>query len=230
MKDSGITGSKEVAISEAVDQATALCLRLDDGECGGSYLESALLMSALISAIASECWPGKKIDRKRFIELWARHSKNGGNMISIPSLAQALRRQGRDQEAQKLETLKSAIFQNQSQILTGPEVDLSEPDVAAALSSLSGKEIRGHCYAAIFYTYVRSALAHEYAIRTGASAWTMSSDKENVSYLNTVADSITTREIHFPIRWLSRLVKDLASAVDKLSLPIAKSTSWWIEG
>lgn len=217
-------------ISEAVEQAVDLCFKLDNGECGGTYLESALLMSSLISAIAAECWPGKNIDRKRFIELWARHSRNGANLISLPRLAQHLRQQARDPEAEKLKDLRSSSFQNSSQILTGPEVDIPEAAVASAVPSLVVKEIRAHAYAAMFYTHVRSALAHEYAMRVGAAPWTLSSDKDNVSYLNSVTGGKTSREIHFPMKWLAQLVKDLASAVDQLSRPLLKPTTWWIDG
>ncbi len=46
----------------------ALAERLNEGECGGSYGDAMLVLSALLSGRAADLWPGKGKDRRRFVE------------------------------------------------------------------------------------------------------------------------------------------------------------------
>jgi hypothetical protein len=66
-------------------------------KCGGSYPDAILILSSVISGIASHLWPGKdRIDNVRFVELWARGADPclAPNKVSILLLAQDLANRG----------------------------------------------------------------------------------------------------------------------------------------
>lgn len=220
-------------LSYAAEQSLKISLALNKGDCGGSYLESTLLMSSLLSALASHCWPGKARDRTRFIELWARYGSSDASLVSVPLLSQWLRYQTRTAEAESLESLRHDCFGpgNSSKILTGPDVDLPEQEVTKVCPSLDVADVRKHTYPALFYMHVRSSLAHEYAIRGSASAWTMTTTTAGISYMNlAVPGSGTKREIYYAADWLADLIRDVATNVDRLSIPLSTPATWWIEG
>jgi hypothetical protein len=68
----------------------AVCLY--NGNCGGTYDDAALILCSLINGIASDLWPGEKIDRKRFNELLVKYCDKECNieLVSIPILLQEL--------------------------------------------------------------------------------------------------------------------------------------------
>src|SRR5512138_640924 len=80
--------SAKVSIVDFVERKIVVAQALDRGECGGSYAEACIIMASVISGIASDLWPGKGLDRKRFVELWARYADPAlsPNLISVPLL------------------------------------------------------------------------------------------------------------------------------------------------
>ena len=52
-----------------VKKKIEIASKLNDGELGGGYAESMIILSAVISTLSSMVWPGKNIDPKRFIQL-----------------------------------------------------------------------------------------------------------------------------------------------------------------
>src|SRR5438874_11300841 len=75
--------------------------RLGSGECGGEYSDACVLISALLSGIAADLFPGTGMDRRRFVETWVRYARPdlGASNISVPLLARRLRRKGEDTRA-----------------------------------------------------------------------------------------------------------------------------------
>lgn len=54
-----------------VQERIELAKRLNEGECGGYYGDAMLILSAVLSGLAADLWPGKGKDRRRFAEAWA---------------------------------------------------------------------------------------------------------------------------------------------------------------
>jgi hypothetical protein len=50
-----------------VQERIAFAKRLNEGECGGHYGDAMLILSAVLSGLAADQWPGKWKDRRRFV-------------------------------------------------------------------------------------------------------------------------------------------------------------------
>ena len=76
-----------------VTKKAQTALRLESGECGGSYSEAILILCSTLSTLAAEIWPGKGIDRKRFVELLTEYAPPHlhTTRISVPFLTKHLR-------------------------------------------------------------------------------------------------------------------------------------------
>ena len=57
-------------MSDWVDQKAHLAEQLAQGECGGGYGDAIIVLSSVISGIAAALWPGERIDRQRFAQVW----------------------------------------------------------------------------------------------------------------------------------------------------------------
>jgi hypothetical protein len=102
--------SDNVGVSKFVAEKLKVAAALDVGECGGDYIDSAVIMAAVLNAIASQLWPGKGHDRKRFVELWATYCDPEARRVSVPLLSEWLRNEGRRPEAETIEGLHPAEF------------------------------------------------------------------------------------------------------------------------
>ena len=89
-----------------------LARRLAAGECGGWYGDAVLIISSAISALSADLFPGLRIDRRRFVQLWARHADPalGPLQISVPLLAQALHESGDASAVAKLQILRPDVI------------------------------------------------------------------------------------------------------------------------
>jgi hypothetical protein len=118
-----------------------------------------------------------------------------------------------------------------SRVVTGDDVDKTEKEIISVCPRLGRREIRDCSYAALLYGELRSAYVHEYRPGEKANSWSMTRrDDVQVSYVNWVNDP--DRHIHFHISWLSRLVAEVARALDGLPsrLPARKPKHWWVDG
>lgn len=154
--------------SQFIERKIETAVLLDSGCCNGSYSDACVLLSALISGVAAELWPGEGIDRARFVELWVRYadSKLEPALVSVPLLRQQLRGEHREKDARVLETARPDMFGlgNSSLVLRGCDVDMTEVQVAQLLPALGAKDIRAFSYPVLFYKHVRSNLVHEFKL------------------------------------------------------------------
>ena len=194
----------------------------------------------MLSGIASELWPGKGIDKRRFVQSWVQFSEPNlsPNLISVPLLAQQLRDDGKASEAQTIENARPEMFGfgNQTVILNGKDVDASELEIVKWVPVLELSFIRRFSYPAVFYEHVRSSLFHEWKLSPKTTGIPMTSFPAGVSYVNrldTANMAISRRVIHFHMEWLADVVRSIAAnsanlitSGKTLSLP----TIWWIEG
>ena len=209
----------------------ALAARLQSGEAGGGYSEAVLILSAVISALAAEAWPGEdKIDRKRFNEILAKHTPANLNAtcISVPLLIGSLRKSGNIADANK--AAEALVCYDDTRVLTGSDVDRSEDEIRALLPQLDLLRIRKCSYANLLYEEVRSPYVHGYRPGKRADSHPMTSRDADVSYTNWMDNP--DRSIHFHGDWISLLALPIAQALDasEKNLPFSRPIKWWIEG
>lgn len=223
---------------EFVERKIGTALMLEDGECNGSYPDACVLLSALLSGMASELWPGEKIDRARFVELWVRFSDSNlrPTLISVPLLRRFLCGAGRSADMKLIEQTRRDMFGlgHGTLVLRGDEVDMTEDQLLALGNTLTRKELRPYSYPAVFYKHVRSNLVHEYKLSGDAASHFATRLPANVSYVNrhdASEEELSRRLIHFHIQWLSEITRSIASNIATLmnsfqTLP--PPAKWWV--
>ena len=219
-----------------VDHKLQLASKLGSGECGGEYSDACVLISALLSGIAADLYPGTGMDRRRFVETWMRYGRpdlSPGN-VSLPLLVRRLRRKGKHKEALAIEKLRPGSFGpgHESQVLTGANVDVPEDALIRACPTLTLRAVRDRSYAVVFYEHVRSTLVHEFHLDNRAAAVPMASEDSRVSYVNVVHAGSIQRRIHFHLPWLIALARSIADGAkeDIRRRPLPLPTRWWIDG
>jgi hypothetical protein len=224
-----------MGISSFATHKISVARRLANGECGGTYSDACILISALISGAASLAWPGRGNDHKRFVEAWVRFADPALSpaKISIPLLAGSLKTAGQINEVQTL-TQKiplSRFSQHDARIVTAADVDRDELEVVGILPSLSAASIRRHSYPSVFYREVRSSLSHECELSPSSAAHPQSIRQDAVSYVNYGSGPNRQRKIHFHIEWLCAVAQSIADSL----APFVQSNSrlnppsqWWL--
>ncbi|MCW9032109.1 MAG: hypothetical protein OQK58_11525 [Gammaproteobacteria bacterium] len=206
-------------------------LQLASGKCGGSYAEGIIILSATISAIPAEVWPGNNIDRKRFVEIIINYCSDKLNptYISIPLLIGYLRDNNKPAEAERLK--KKFLDYQKTRVLTATDVDRSEDEIKSVCPDLEHKVIRRFAYPNVFYEEVRSGFAHEYRPSKKADVWQIASTcDDKISYGNWIDDP--DRHIHFPVKWIANVAASVAEIADRNAskFPLSYPEQWWLEG
>jgi hypothetical protein len=214
-----------------VEKKTDTALRLCAGECGGSYAEGVIILSAAISAMAAEAWPGSGINKMRFVEFIKDYCDATLNptRISVPLLIGRLHNDNKIIEADALR--KKFMDYQKTRVLTGRDVDRTEAEILSLCPGLSHKEIRRFSYSGVFYEEVRSGFVHEYRPGKKADSWAIAATKEDeISYGNWMNDP--DRHIHFPVHWMAKVAKSSAEVADRnaSNFPLTRPTMWWLEG
>ena len=221
-----------------IQQRIALAKRLNDGECGGYYGDAMLILSAILSGLAADLWPGERKDRQRFVEIWATYSRPdlGPNLISVPLLLDALENDGDSELVAKVRATRPEAFppwKIDSMVVTGERVDQTEAELIALDPRLASKKLRYFSYGNVFYKHVRSGYTHEYHTTDSASPFPQASEPAPISYVNVLRrpDRQTYRRIHFDVAWVAEIVESVLSSVMVLSrkLPLKDPKPWWID-
>lgn len=214
-----------------------LAKRLDWGECGGSYGDAMLILSALLSGQAADIWPGKNKDRRRFVEIWATLSNKAltPNLISVPLLIGYLEKNGKPDLVKKVKDTNShALALDETMVVTGKQVDLPEEDLMKLDPRLTAKCLRRFSYGSVFYEHVRSGYTHEYHTTDSASSRPQAREPAPISYVNVLrrSDYKTHRRIHFDVGWVAEVVESISTSavVSGLKQSLADPTKWWIDG
>jgi len=217
-----------------VEDKRGIAARLAQGEAGGSYPEAVILLCAALSALSAELWPGRGIDRLRFVESLVRLGSHSAlcRTVSVPLLTQSLEARGMAAEANQLR--QAFGLSNTARVLTGSEIDKPEAEVLAACPSLSLADARRFSYANLLYQEVRTSYARECRPGDTAGSWpmTMAPDQQ-VSYINRLAEATmrVQRLIHFHVEWLGDLAVALAASVDgSRMVPHPMPGLWWADG
>lgn len=222
-----------------VQKKLAVAQCLDSGGCGGGYGEAVLVVAGLLGGISADLWPGKRIDRARFIELWSQYADptHGPNRISLPLLVARLRETGRGAEAATLETLQPRVFGPgyHSRVVTADNVDLTEAEIIGLCPTLTVIDVRAFSYGAVFYEHVRPAIVHEFHFGTQAVGVPMTDRQADVSYSNYLDRDTRahSRRIHFHMPWLVSLADGVAANAESIlstAAPLPAPSPWWING
>ena len=185
------------SLRDWIDQKIEIALALSRGECGGSYAEAILILSAAISALAAEVWQGKDIDRKRFVEIIKDHCDPTLNplRISIPLLIGHLDETDMLTEAELLQ--KQFLNFQKTRVITAAETDKSEQEIRQVCPQYNLQGDPKFSYANLLYEEVRSSYVHEYHSGAKADPWPHGSALgKGISYGNWAKDP--HRHIHFP--------------------------------
>lgn len=202
---------------------------LEKGKCESDYSDAVIFLCVIISAMASNLWKEKNIDRKRFIELLVNYSNKYSkiNFISIPLLYQNLKKASSKKEENiiLIERKFPRLTTWSSEILISNDIDCSEDSLTDI--GLTPKEIREFSYACIIYEKLRCGLVHEYYPEELVTIKPLTSYDADISYNNCV------HKIHFHFKWLIELVnavventKDYIEKINQLPTP----SNWWIDG
>lgn len=212
-----------------------LAQRLATGDCGGSYGDGILILSAMVSSFAARMWPGKRIDKVRFVELWARYTdpKLHANRISLPLLVANLRNCGDDELAELARRMRpeyiDEIPEFDDMIVTGDQVDVDAEEVSVA-TSLPLKQLHRFSYGAVFYDHFRSGYVHEYQTGTHGDEVVMSRTRGDITYQNW--DEEPYRRINFDIEWVAKVVRSICDRAehDWRTAPRPEPLTWWLAG
>lgn len=218
---------------EWVGSKVTLAKKLNAGECEGGYAEAAIILCGVISAVASERWPGRNKDRKRFVEVLHRYADANlyATRVSIPLLIAYLGGEGRSTEQRELRD--AFMPHSDSRVITGDDVDRSDIEITKLCPSLTLSLVRRFSYAALLYEETRSSYAHEYMPGPRSDSWAMGSARAHasVSYINWLDmnqhNSHVRHLIYFSVQWLA----DLAASVERNIRPLSPNDSfstWWL--
>ncbi len=218
-------------LKEWTEKKVQLANRLHNGECGGTYAESVLILCGVLSGISADIWPDKRNDRKRFVELLVRYTSPSScvTRVSIPLLIGYYRNIGKSDLSASLKDKLMAY--DVTRVLAGNDVDKNINEISKDFPEADIKTLKKHSYANLLYEEIRSGYAHEYMPGTRSDSWGMGSGRvdSDISYVNRVSEP--DRLIYFSISWLSLLVREVVEHLAKLDeKPIFKNYSnWWYE-
>ena len=212
-------------LRERIDLVKALA---ESRELPVKYADLGLITCAVMSACAAWRWPGRRIDRGRFVELLARHSHDGfrASWVSVP----ALLNEGLITEEQT----PYARPGNHLRIYTDDEIDLSMTDAEQAFPGIEKRRLRSQSYACLIYEQLRCGYSHNYFADRDITAFPPSDDHARVSYIGRVSSVLRTgrgpglqRMIYFHLEYLIELAEHHVAI-----LPGGAESApaeWWID-
>lgn len=210
-----------------------------------TYGDAVLILTAVVSALASQCWPGrdKGFDRRRFTQLLVNHAPET-RTISVPLLMKHFESAGKPDLAEELSQHLYKRLPSPAAIPLGHVVDLSEKDVEKLLKVKSFRfDIRNHSYVNLLYKELRCSYSHEFKPGDKAEVHRPTrlylepcvSYQPN-SYFSPDSSEIplapSSYQIHFDLPWIGEVLRKCADAVDKAAkrLPRKPPKGWWIDG
>jgi len=186
------------------------------------YADVALVTCAVLSACASHRWPGRGIDKQRFIELLVRHSPPSfrTSWVCVPALLN-----------------DGLISQNQTpygrpghsaRIHPDDAIDLSLEEAKRKYPKVCAKELRRHCYAYLVYERLRCGYAHEYRPGRDVTEHPPSSKDARLSYIGRLGKEGTRRMLAVHLEYLLRLAEHHVSNLPETKC--CRPSLWWIDG
>ena len=187
---------------------------------GANYANVVLITTAVLSACASIRWPGKRIDRKRFIELLVSFSPVDlhTSWVSVPALIN---------EGFIAEEDTPYAGGNSTRVFRDDEIDLSLEDARTRYPGVPGVELRNHCYATLIYEWLRCGYAHQYSPHTNIIQNPPSGANARVSYVGRLIAGKLERMVSFHLDYLFLIAGHHVSVLPTTASPAP--ASWWID-
>jgi len=211
-------GCMEPFLRGRIDLAKSLA----DGNPLASYADVALILTAVLSACASIRWPGKGIDRKRFIELLVSLSPADlrTSWVSIPALVNQRFISGRD-------TPYGGGYHRQN--FRDDEIDLCLEEARTKYASVPGDQLRKHSYASLIYEWLRCGYAHQYCPHENITHIPPSSANARVSYNRRLSmdGKQQVMMVYFHLDYLFLLADHHLSVLP--STASSCPSAWWID-
>ncbi len=186
-----------------------------------AHSDIGLILCSVLSACAAERWPGRGIDRARFIELLVTHSRADmrADWICVPALIV-------NGHVVESDTPYGAGGQS-TRIFRGDEIDLDLNACRSKYSNVSVRDCKSCSYAALIYGWLRCGYAHQYAPHVNITHYPPSRHNARVSYIGRgTPDGGLTRMVSFHLDYLIALTEYHADNV--ASTPDSNPAEWWI--
>ena len=185
-----------------------------------SYADVVLIITTVLNACASIRWPGKGIDRKRFIELLVIHSPSEfhTSWVSVPALI--------DQE-HIAENETPYARGDAARIFRDEEIDLCIDEADRQYPNLGRPRLRKHCYASLIYEWLRCGYAHEYCPHQNATHVPATRAGARVSYIGRLVHNKVRRMVSFHLDYLMAIADYHVSILPSTGSP--RPSTWWID-
>jgi hypothetical protein len=186
-----------------------------------SYADLVLILSAVISASAALRWPGRSIDRQRFVELLVRESPEEYHLswISVPALID-MGYVSESDTAYGKPGQSTRIFQDE-------EIDCTYADARNTYAALLPKTLKQCSYAALIYEWLRCGYAHEYSPHKNITHVPASRHDARISYIGRGTPQGVTRMISFHLDYMIRIAE--YHATNAAETPEQLPPEWWAE-
>jgi len=181
-----------------------------------TYEDVALIACAVISACAAQRWPGKGIDKCRFLELLVKHTDPSfrTSWVSLPALLN-------EGIIDYSET--PYRFRQSTSIFCSDDIDLEFDDAQKKYPDLNISELQSCCYASLIYGRRRCGYMHTYLSGEDITTVSASMRPAQVSYIG--RGSEMRRMIHFHLDYIIRLAQHHVSILPAAAQP--SPTTWW---
>lgn len=223
-------------MSDWVDQKSHLAEQLAQGECGGGYGDAIIVLSSVISGIAAALWPGERIDRQRFVQVWWTYSDRtlAPVQVSVPLLIEHLDGEREFTAADELRARRPGMFMPRGLpddlVTTGDRVDLAEEEILS-VTTLPLRTLREFTYPNLFYRHFRSAYVHEARVGRHGDEIVMSETRGDITYACFFEKP--RYRINFATSWLASVTRSIWSSARedvRARAPLPYPDPWWVTG
>lgn len=185
------------------------------------YADLVLILCAVLSACGAVRWPGRGIDKKRFIELLISYSAQDyhTSWVSVPALL--------NDGLIDISNTPYGNPGNMTRIYLDDEIDLSISDAKISYPYLSSEQLRKYCYASIIYEWLRCGYSHEYCPHENITEFPPSRNAARISYIGRSINNEIIRMVSFHIDYLISLADYHVSILPSRQSPIPPK--WWID-
>lgn len=193
---------------------------LHDDELDVAYADLVLILCSVISACAALRWPGRSVDRRRFIELLVNHGldEHHAYWVSVPSLINA-----------GLINESDTPYRggNSTRIFRGSEIDLPIETAISSYTTIPTGRLKSSSYATLIYEWLRCGYAHEYCPHESITHVPPSRHVARISYIGRIVNGNTIRMASFHLDYLIDLAEFHANNLPDAPSPRPKE--WWID-
>ena len=189
-----------------------------ESEIDVHYADLALILCSVISACSAIRWPGRGIDRCRYVELLACHSPTDAHAswVSVPALID------RELVAEGDTPYKG----NETRIFRDEEIDLEIAAAQRQYPCVTMRNLKRCSYANLIYEWLRCGYAHGYWHNENVTHVPASRHDARISYIGRSIGNGTRRMVAFHIDYLIGLAEH--HATNLVDSPQAHPATWWL--